>query len=214
MWYIILETSEVGGSESAFRLAPPNREIVSFRACVRRAVFGCTGESGVKLSRVSLFPFPFLSREVFPFPLWDWVIPFSLVRSGESRVQGKSKWIQSETKWVRVSRSGSKWTQVSPSEPRWVQVSPNESKWMPMSPSESKWIQERPSKSKWVQMIPSESQWEQVNFPPSPQSSYPAWAGLMDSIGIIISIIIICICMCICAHSGGPVGMSLNLVLW
>ncbi len=36
------------GSESAARRPPPNREIVSFRACVRRTFSGCEEKSRVK----------------------------------------------------------------------------------------------------------------------------------------------------------------------
>ena len=68
--------SEVGGSEFAFRQAPRSRKIVSFRACVRRAVSGCEEESKCKshAGRPSLFPFRpgglslFPLGELFPFP--------------------------------------------------------------------------------------------------------------------------------------------------
>ena len=60
--------SEVGGSESAFRQAPRNREIVSCRASVRRAVSGCEEESRCKndASRLSLFPFRLGKLSLFP----------------------------------------------------------------------------------------------------------------------------------------------------
>ena len=60
--------SEVGGSEFAFRQAPPNREIVSCRACVRAcARSGCLVGSLVKcrVCGFSLLPFP---SPAFPFP--------------------------------------------------------------------------------------------------------------------------------------------------
>jgi hypothetical protein len=62
--YIYL--SEVGGSESAFRQAPRNREIVLFCACMRRAVFGCEEDSKCKSKARAFSLFP---QTPFPFPL-------------------------------------------------------------------------------------------------------------------------------------------------
>ncbi len=52
---VLARVSEVGGKKRS----GPNREIVSFRACVRRAVSGCEEESKCKnhAGRLSLFPF-------------------------------------------------------------------------------------------------------------------------------------------------------------
>ena len=63
--------SEVGGSESGFRQAPRNREIVSFRACVRRAMSGCEEQSRCKndARRLSLFPFRLGKLSLFPYGL-------------------------------------------------------------------------------------------------------------------------------------------------
>ena len=61
--------SEVGGSETAVRQPPRNREIVSFRACERRAVLDVWVEWQFKNDACAPFPFPFLAREPFPFPL-------------------------------------------------------------------------------------------------------------------------------------------------
>ena len=65
------KTLEVGGSESAFRQAPRNREIVSFRACVRRAVSGCEVEFRCKIvaGALSLFPFHLGRLSLFPLGL-------------------------------------------------------------------------------------------------------------------------------------------------
>ena len=64
LWYIIY-ISEVGGTESE---APPRkREIVSFRACERRAVLDVGVEWQFKSNALTPFPFPFLPREPFPF---------------------------------------------------------------------------------------------------------------------------------------------------
>ena len=43
-----------------------NREIVSFRSCVRAAV--CKVRMDLKNHRRPLFPFPFSPRDFFPFP--------------------------------------------------------------------------------------------------------------------------------------------------
>ena len=71
--------SEVGGSETAFRHPPRNREIVSFRACERRTVLDVGVESQFKNdatgSRLSLFPFWTGSLSLFP---WIISFPFSL----------------------------------------------------------------------------------------------------------------------------------------
>ena len=48
----------------------PNREIVSFRACVRRAVSGCEVESRCRNGAMRLSLFPFVAR-AFPFSLED-----------------------------------------------------------------------------------------------------------------------------------------------
>ena len=61
--------SEVGGSESAFRHPPRNREIVSFRACERRAVLDVGVEWQFKSNALAPFPFPFLPRSLSLFPL-------------------------------------------------------------------------------------------------------------------------------------------------
>ena len=68
--------SEVGGSEFAFRQAPPNREIVSCRTCVR-AVWLHSHIPG-QIQGVGLFPFPFCvaGLSLFPFVIG---FPFSLV---------------------------------------------------------------------------------------------------------------------------------------
>ena len=71
-----LAESEVGGSEFAFRQAPPNREIVSCRACVR-AVWLPSHIPG-QIQGVGVFPFPFwlAGLSLFPFVIG---FPFSLV---------------------------------------------------------------------------------------------------------------------------------------
>ena len=61
---------------------PRNREIVSFRACERRAVLDVGVEWQFKNDACAPFPFPFLPRELFPFPfelisLTQWTLPLS-----------------------------------------------------------------------------------------------------------------------------------------
>ena len=72
--------SEVGGSESAFRQAPRNREIVSFRACVRRAMSGCEVEFRCKSVAGALSLFPFGDGRLSLFP-WDPPPPPKLLSS-------------------------------------------------------------------------------------------------------------------------------------
>ena len=72
----IWEISEVGGSEFAFRQAPPDREIVSCRACVR-AVW-MPSRIPDQIPGLVAFPFPFYPAglSLFPFVIG---FPFSLV---------------------------------------------------------------------------------------------------------------------------------------
>ena len=59
--------SEVGGSET-------NREIVSFRSCVRAELY----TRSERISKMITIPFPFsllAARDFFPFPLGDQVNP-------------------------------------------------------------------------------------------------------------------------------------------
>ena len=75
--------SEVGGSESAFRPAPPNREIVScraVRACVRAVWMPCGIQAQNRLPVLSLFP---LASPAFPFSLEESYSLFP-VRPGET----------------------------------------------------------------------------------------------------------------------------------
>ena len=62
----LFPTSEVGGSEFAFRQAPPDREIVSCRACVRAVWLPSRIPGQNSVSRRSLFPF---GLPAFPFSL-------------------------------------------------------------------------------------------------------------------------------------------------
>ena len=64
---------------------PRNREIVSFRACERRAVSGCEDNSKCKTKAYVREPFPFAlsGRERgLPFSLWESYFLFP-VRSSE-----------------------------------------------------------------------------------------------------------------------------------
>ena len=74
--YIYICISEVGGSEFAFRQAPPDREIVSCRACVR-AVW-MPSRIPDQILGLLAFPFPFwiAGLSLFPFVIG---LPFSLV---------------------------------------------------------------------------------------------------------------------------------------
>ena len=58
--------SEVGGSEFAFRQAPPDREIVSCRACVRAVWLPSRIPDQMPVSGRALFP---LGSPAFPFSL-------------------------------------------------------------------------------------------------------------------------------------------------
>ncbi len=60
----------LGGVSPPLKAPPPNWEIVSFRACVRRAASGSEEESKVKNEAGALSLFPFWPREAFPFPFW------------------------------------------------------------------------------------------------------------------------------------------------
>ena len=67
-----MRISEVGGSESAFRPAPRDREIVSFVCSCVRARGGMPGGNRLKSSSAP-FPFSLFPREPFPFPFGEWV---------------------------------------------------------------------------------------------------------------------------------------------
>ena len=75
---VSISISEVGGSESAFRQAPPNREIVSFVCSCVRVRGGMLGGNGAQTSCCGFSLFP-LAAGAFPFSLWGVrVLPFSL----------------------------------------------------------------------------------------------------------------------------------------
>ena len=72
------------GSQVGRRAQRPNREIVSFRSCVR-ARGDCQVEMSLK-RRARVFPFPFSGREAFPFPFWTReAFPFPLGSSPSSQ---------------------------------------------------------------------------------------------------------------------------------
>ena len=68
--------SEVGGSEFAFRQAPPDREIVSCRACVRAVWLPSRIPDQIKGPWAFPFPFCLAGLSLFPFVIG---FPFSLV---------------------------------------------------------------------------------------------------------------------------------------
>ena len=196
--YRYIYISKVGGLDWT------NREIVSFRSCLRAQLYA----RSEWISKLIWIPFSFslLLPRFLPFSLGRSGVPFPLryMRSTESKWDQVSpsefKWDQVnpsesiEVKCGQVSPSELKWDQVSPSESKWVQVRSSESKWTQIRSTESKWVQVRSIESKWTQVRSSESSWDQVSPSefkwdpsPSPQSSYPTLVGL---IGIYIYVYI------------------------
>ena len=175
-----MRKSEVGGSEGCQGLPPVTGKSFRFvRACARCPLpSGSEPQNGCS----AFFPFPFWPREAFPFPFLGRAFPFSL--EIESEIKVKSKWNQ---KWNQSEfKVKSMW---NPSE------STVTSKWIQSEISvKSTWNQREIKvkskvKSKWI----SESKWSETPRPhPSPQSSYPASAGLMDIYIYIYIYIYIC----------------------
>ena len=73
---VYIYISEVGGSEFAFRQAPPDREIVSCRACVRAVWLPSRIPDQIKGPWAFPFPFYRAGLSLFPFVIG---FPFSLV---------------------------------------------------------------------------------------------------------------------------------------
>ena len=141
MYILIYIHIYIGGLE-----AETNRDIVSFRVCVRAQLYvRSEWISNMRPDPFSLFPFH-LGGISFLFP-WEIRCSLFLEINEVQRIQvrsSESKWdISSESSWIQVNPSDSnesKRDQVSLSESKWDQVSPSESKWDQRSASEIKWV--------------------------------------------------------------------------